>query len=208
MQKDFSKVLDETTQAIEDSINHNIVTQMKEMDAAVQQVISKATSMDTNLGLVSEKNGKIEETLNDHIDLIETLNRKLDKQSETVEENRKTIIEKLGVFESGVIQELKEATSHFSFKAYEESFRKIEQDMDTFYKELLKMREEGDVKTREMNDWRTKMSGDLIAFYKKYDTQSGEFGMMNKLEKEQLNNTLNEISDSIGKSKLHSLTNS
>jgi hypothetical protein len=36
------------------------------------------------------------------------------------------IIEKLGIFEMGVINELKEATNHFSFKAYEESFKKIE----------------------------------------------------------------------------------
>ena len=125
-------------------------------------MISKATTLDTNFGFLTEKNGKIEETLNDHIDLIESLNRKLDKQTETVEENKNNIIEKLGVFESGVIQELKEATSHFSFKAYEESFRKIEQDMDTFYKELIKIKEEAESKGRELNDWRGKMSGDLV----------------------------------------------
>ena len=32
IQKDFSKVIDDTTQAIEDSINQNIIVQMKEMD--------------------------------------------------------------------------------------------------------------------------------------------------------------------------------
>jgi hypothetical protein len=34
--------------------------------------------------------------------------------------------------------------------------------MDTFYKELLKMREDGDIKQRDLNDWRNKMSTDLI----------------------------------------------
>ena len=76
--------------------------------------------------------------------------------------------------------------------------------MDTFYKELIKMKEETDSKGRELNDWRTKMSNDLVQFYKKYDAQTGELNQANKMEKEQLNNTLNEISDSIGKSKYHS----
>jgi hypothetical protein len=88
----------------------------------------------------------VEESLNDHIDLIESLSKKLDKQGHIIEDNKSMIIEKLGVFEAGVIKELKEATSHFSFKAYEDSFRKIELDMDTFYKELLKMREDFDSK--------------------------------------------------------------
>ena len=32
MHREFSKLLDDTTQAIEDSINHNLIVQMKEMD--------------------------------------------------------------------------------------------------------------------------------------------------------------------------------
>lgn len=69
-----------------------------------------------------------------------------------------------------MIGELKEATAHFSFKAYEESFRKIELDMDTFYKELLKVREEADTRGRELADWKQRLGSDLLAFYKKYDT--------------------------------------
>ena len=58
---------------------------MKEMDAAVQTVIAKTNSLDTNLGFISDKNNKMEESLNDHIDLIESLNRKLDKQTDVIE---------------------------------------------------------------------------------------------------------------------------
>ena len=79
------------------------------------------------------------------------------------------IIDKLAVFQAGVINELKEATSHFSFKAYEESFRKIELDMDTFYKELLRVREEGESRAKDMADWKQRLGGDLLNFYKKYD---------------------------------------
>ncbi len=104
----------------------------------------------------------MEESLNDHIDLIEQLNRKLDKQSVVIEDNKTMIIEKLGLFEMGVISELKEATNHFSFKAYEDSFKKIEQDMDTFYKELLKIREDFDYKNNDLGDWKTKIGADLI----------------------------------------------
>ena len=72
----------------------------------------------------------------------------------SIDDNKALIIDKLAVFQAGVINELKEATSHFSFKAYEESFRKIELDMDTFYKELLKLREETDSKNKELGDWK------------------------------------------------------
>lgn len=69
-----------------------------------------------------------------------------------------------------MINELKDATSHFSFKAYEDSFRKIELDMDSFYKELLRVRETSEEKSRELAEWKQKLGGDLLNFYKKYDT--------------------------------------
>lgn len=88
------------------------------------------------------------------------------------------IVDKLGIFEEGVLNELKEATNHFSFKAYEESFRKIEQDMETFYKELIKMREDGEIKAKDLNEWKTKMGQDLMNFYKKYQVTIHENQLM------------------------------
>ena len=38
------------------------------------------------------------------------------------------MVEKLKQFETGVISQLKAATEHLDFQAYEESFRRIEQD--------------------------------------------------------------------------------
>ena len=143
---------------------------MKELDIGLKDTTNRVNNMESQVNVCSEKTQKMEDNLNDHIDLIDSLNRKLDKQSTSLEEHKATLIEKLGAFEAGVIQELKEATSHFSFKAYEESFRKIEQDMDTFYKELLKIREDFDGKNRDLGDWKTKLSTDLLNFYKKYDT--------------------------------------
>jgi hypothetical protein len=142
----------------------------------------------------------MEESLSDHIELIEQLNKKLDKQQIIIEDNKSMIIEKLGIFEAGVINELKEATNHFSFKAYEESFRKIEQDMDTFYKELLKMREDFDYKNKDMVEWKQKLGNDLVAFYKKYENMSNESSLLSKNEKEHLNQTINELTDNIAKS--------
>jgi len=172
--KEFSKLLDDTTQAIEDSINTNIIGQMKELDVGLKDVTNRANNLDQSVHLQGEKVQKMEDSLNDHIDLIESLNRKLDSQAQTIEDNKGSIIEKLGVFEAGVINELKEATSHFSFKAYEESFRKIETDMDTFYKELLKIREDFDSKNKDITDWKQKLGQDLLNFYKRHDGQFAE----------------------------------
>lgn len=94
------------------------------------------------------------------------------------------IVDKLGAFEEGVLNELKEATNHFSFKAYEESFRKIEQDMDTFYKELLKMKEDSDIKNKDLGEWKTKMGQDLVNFYKRYQATISENNMLTQKEKD------------------------
>jgi hypothetical protein len=125
----------------------------------------------------------------------------VDKQVSIIEDNKALIIDKLAVFQAGVINELKEATSHFSFKAYEESFRKIELDMDTFYKELLRVREEGDSRSKEMSEWKQRLGQDLLNFYKKYDNQTADMQSMTKSEKDTLNTLVTEMADNISKSK-------
>lgn len=73
--------------------------------------------------------------------------------------------------------------------------------MDTFYKELLKIREDFDGKNRDLADWKTKLSTDLLNFYKKYDTQFIEASAISKQDKENLNTLINEMTDNISKSK-------
>ena len=199
--KQFSKLLDDTTQAIEDSINANLVAQMKELDLATKDAIQRINSLDAQALVHAEKTQRLEEAAADHIDLIESLNRKVDKQVVTIEDNKALIIDKLAVFQSGVINELKEATSHFSFKAYEESFRKIEMDMDTFYKELLKLREDNDSKGSELSEWKQKLGIDLLNFYKKYDNQSTDAQSMTRAERDTISTLITEMADNISKSK-------
>jgi hypothetical protein len=119
---------------------------MKQLDVGLKEITNRVNNTEQLFHVNNEKTLKIDETMNDHIELIDNLTRRLEKQDLIIDENKVMIIEKLGIFEAGVINELKEATSHFSFKAYDDSFRKIEVDMDTFYKELLKMREDFDMK--------------------------------------------------------------
>lgn len=45
--KQFSKLLDETTQAIEDSINTNLIGQMKELDVGLKEVTSRVNTIDS-----------------------------------------------------------------------------------------------------------------------------------------------------------------
>ena len=48
--------------------------------------------------------------------------------------------------------------------------------MDTFYKELIKMKDDSDNNGKEISEQRNKMNTDLLQFYKKYDLQSGDLG--------------------------------
>jgi hypothetical protein len=143
---------------------------MKQVDETVRGNVARVNALDAQALISAEKLARLEESAGDHIDLIESVNKKIDKFGGTIEENKALVIEKLAAFQAGVIAELKEATSHFSFKAYEESFRKIELDMDTFYKELLKLREDSDLRGKELLEWKGKLGTDLLNFYKKYDT--------------------------------------
>jgi len=163
-------MIDEASKAIEDQINSSLIVQMKQVDETVRGNVARVNALDAQALISAEKLARLEESAGDHIDLIESVNKKIDKFGGTIEENKALVIEKLAAFQAGVIAELKEATSHFSFKAYEESFRKIELDMDTFYKELLKLREDSDLRGKELLEWKGKLGTDLLNFYKKYDT--------------------------------------
>lgn len=163
-------MIDEASKAIEDQINSSLIVQMKQVDETVRGNVARVNALDAQALISAEKLARLEESAGDHIDLIESVNKKIDKFGGTIEENKALVIEKLAAFQAGVIAELKEATSHFSFKAYEESFRKIELDMDTFYKELLKLREDTDLRGKELLEWKGKLGTDLLNFYKKYDT--------------------------------------
>lgn len=44
--KEFAKMLDDTTQAIEDSINGNLIGQMKELDRALQDIVMKVNAFE------------------------------------------------------------------------------------------------------------------------------------------------------------------
>ena len=74
-------------------------------------------------------------------------------------------------------------------------------DMDTFYKELLKLREDADSRGKDLAEWKTRLGGDLLNFYKKYDTQAQDMQAMTKAEKDSLNALIAEMADNISKSK-------
>lgn len=196
----FARMLDEATRAIEDQINNNLVSQMKQLDEAMKDSVQRLNVLDAGALVKGEKLQRLEEAAGDHIDLIESVNRKVDKVAAALEDNKALVIDKLAVFQAGVIAELKEATSHFSFKAYEESFRKIELDMDTFYKELLKITEESESRGKELAEWKQRLGGDLLNFYKKYDSQATDAGALSKAEKDSLNTLVAEMADNIAKS--------
>ena len=73
--------------------------------------------------------------------------------------------------------------------------------MDTFYKELLRVREEGDTRSKEIADWKQRLGQDILNFYKKYDTQTADLQSMTKAEKDTLNALVTEMAENISKSK-------
>jgi len=85
---------------------------------------------------LTAKVDKSHEILEDHLDLVHTLNGKVDASAQLVDENKAFIIEKLRMFEINIVNELREATEHLDLAAYEASFDKLENDMMTIVKDL------------------------------------------------------------------------
>ena len=110
-------------------------------------------------------------------------------------------MEKIALFENSVINELKDAISHFSFKVYEESFKKIEIDMETVYKEVMTIREDYETRIKEVEEWKQKLGVDLENFYSKFDKQLEVNNHITKDDKEIWSNTIIDVSDNVSKSK-------
>lgn len=119
---------------------------------------------------------KSHEILEDHLDLVNTLNGKVDTSAQLVDENKAFIIEKLRTFELGIIKELREATEHLDLAAYEASFDKIEQDMIAIVKDLGAVRQEVFTDRDDLSKWRNQVTLDLQLFYEKYETKLSESG--------------------------------
>jgi len=85
---------------------------------------------------------KTHEIIEDHLDLLQVLNGKIDTTAALVDENKAFIIEKLRSFENSVIRELKQATEHLDLAAYETSFDRLEKDLVDTVKELGTLRSE------------------------------------------------------------------
>ena len=62
---------------------------------------------------------KVNDTLSDHIQILEKVQKGMKTQAKRIEDNKSLVTDKIGEFEARVLKELKESTKHFSFKAYE-----------------------------------------------------------------------------------------
>ena len=118
-----------------------------------------------------------------------------------MEEQKTVLIEKLAIFEQGVLQELKAATEHFSFSSYEDSFKKVEEDMDSFYKELVRIRDEQEGNTKEYLEWKGQLGKDLLMFYQKQEKFTVDGVGFKGKEVEILSDHVKSIQDLANKSK-------
>lgn len=112
---------------------------------------------------------KSHELLEDQLDLVNTLNGKVDTSAQLVDENKAFIIEKLRTFEVGIIKELREATEHLDLAAYEASFDKLESDLLTIVKDLGGVRQEVMTDREDLRKWRHQIFLDMQMFYESYN---------------------------------------
>lgn len=71
-----------------------------------------------------------------------------------MEENRKVIANQVGEFEKNVLYELKQATKLFNFKAYEQSFNKLEEAYKDLLAQVMRIDEDQKHQKIDMTTWK------------------------------------------------------
>ena len=71
---------------------------MKEIDTATKDAVARINALDASGLVTAERAQRLEESLSDHIELIENVNRKVDKQATSIEDSKALIVDKLAVF--------------------------------------------------------------------------------------------------------------
>lgn len=114
---------------------------------------------------------QVQENSREHLQLIEQLSKQINKQQEVVEENRKVISQQVGEFEKNVLNELKNATKLFNFKAYEQSFSKLEDSYKDTYAQLMKLQNEQAYSKEDLAQWKTNVIDQVKKIAVKVDYQ-------------------------------------
>ena len=91
--------------------------------------------------------------------------------------------DQIGIFEKKVLAELRDATKHFSFKAYEQSFVKIESDLTKQFEAHQNLKSEVESMSINQHAWKSNIYEDFKSFVTKHD------GITKKLQDEYIAKT-------------------
>jgi hypothetical protein len=139
---EFDKQIKRAADKIEQTIGSSILPQLRTLSLQMKTVQDKQSNELGGSESLLAKVDKTHEIIEDHLDLLQVLNGKIDTTAALVDENKAFIIEKLRSFENSVIRELKQATEHLDLAAYETSFDRLEKDLVDTVKELGTLRSE------------------------------------------------------------------
>jgi|LauGreDrversion4_2_1035121.scaffolds.fasta_scaffold352433_2 hypothetical protein len=139
---EFDKQIKRAADKIEQTIGTSILPQLRTLSLQMKTVQDKQSNELGGSESLLAKVDKTHEIIEDHLDLLQVLNGKIDTTAALVDENKAFIIEKLRSFENSVIRELKQATEHLDLAAYETSFDRLEKDLVDTVKELGTLRSE------------------------------------------------------------------
>ena len=142
-------------QGVEEQINTNIVGQLKKLDERIKEMELLELRTEKHESYTKGHFEKLNATQNEHIQLIESLSASLVAFEQATPKNINKILQsELDKFENKIIAELKQATQQFSYKTYEENFKKIETDILDFYKEMMILRDDFDASNVALKGWR------------------------------------------------------
>lgn len=111
-------------------LNTDVVDALRKHEADIESLIKKGNQKDVSMLRMDEKIMKIEQTVKDYVDLIDSLNEKQTLSEELITKTRSQTTQRLQLLQKQILETLSgggaQADVSVSLNAYEETIEKLE----------------------------------------------------------------------------------
>eukprot|EP00347_Sterkiella_histriomuscorum_P022366 403330738 len=138
----MTKLIENKIIDLEFNLNNKIITRIENIERNSEIHLRTAQNLENRHTIDQRRMEKLEETMTDQINIIESMSRRQKSFIESQDENKKNIMVRLQRIETDLITKAFEALdSKLDFESFEQSIRKLQGDIDVFRVEHLTFKE-------------------------------------------------------------------
>ena len=138
----MTKLLESKMVDLEFNLNNRIITRIENMEKNSETHLRTAQNLENRYTIDSKRMEKLEETMAEQINIIESMNRRQKSFMEGQDELKKNLMIRIQRLENDFISKTFEALDQkFDFKHFEQTVKKLQGDMDVFRVDFLTFKE-------------------------------------------------------------------